>query len=542
MLNALEQSGFQRALGGLNVTQPSDRYSDEQLRLSLVLLSSLGVLRLSHVNDQPVEDLGLPLDTARRPDGDTLDRYLNHLIELDEVDSDLTVEDRLGQIRPGGLIDAAQQASLCRWVEAGLLAGKVWYFDDHVVEYTGQAAVGKTKHGTKQTSVKAVNRYTLSNGLCSLSEYFPLTVTYAEAMQQLVSKANDCLPEIDRIRLLAFDRAGWDAELLTWLAEEQDIVPITWVKRTKTNIKLLEQVAEEEFVKLEREMLVGKEGQHQVVRLADTTLNLAQLGQQRVVVLETRDQKRLGIYTTALRPGESSLDEQQGMSTTDLMAAMRFKQRIENHFKVDVHEMASDALPSHKTYEVTMTEPYDLAEAAKKEENAQRRVNKYTTQSQDLHQLLEDQKVDKHQFNLLNNRAEGLRRKAEREIETISRELDDVHHDAEGQAVLSTTMQVLDVRKLTLLNLFKTHALVALKILAGQLGTAEAGPNRLRRAFLAFGDRVEFDYEKRIATVYARRFPRAATQQAYERFCGLLHDVPVTLARNGISYRVRFSW
>ena len=95
------------------MTQAGDRYDDEQLRLALVLLNAWGVLRLSHINDQPVEDWGLPLDTTRRPDGDTLDRYLNRLLELDEVDSDLSVEDRLGQIRPGGLIDTAQQAHPC---------------------------------------------------------------------------------------------------------------------------------------------------------------------------------------------------------------------------------------------------------------------------------------------------------------------------------------------------------------------------------------------------------------------------------------------
>ncbi|MCP4207247.1 MAG: hypothetical protein GY767_09415 [Shimia sp.] len=98
------------------------------------------------------------------------------------------------------------------------------------------------------------------------------------------------------------------------------------------------------------------------------------------------------------------------------------------------------------------------------------------------------------------------------------------------------------MRKLTLLNLFKTHALVALKLLARQLGMEEAGPKRLRRAFLTFGDRVEFDHEQHIATVYARRFPRASTQQAYERLCGWLYDVPITLTRNGVSYRVGFSW
>ena len=127
-------------------------------------------------------------------------------------------------------------------------------------------------------------------------------------------------------------------------------------------------------------------------------------------------------------------------------------------------------------------------------------------------------------------------------METLFQERLNVHHDDHGQTVLHTTTQVLDVRKLTLLNLFKTHALVALKILARQLGIEEAGPKRLRRAFLIFGDRVEFDHEQQTATVYARRFPRASTQQAYERLCEWLYDVPITLKRNGVSYRVRFSW
>ena len=64
----------------------------------------------------------------------------------------------------------------------------------------------------------------------------------------------------------------------------------------------------------------------------------------------------------------------------------------------------------------------------------------------------------------------------------------------------------------------------------------------LRRAFLAFGDRVEFDHNQQIATVYARPFPRAQTQQAYERLCSVLADVPIMLTRNGVNYRLLFSW
>ncbi len=529
-------------MDGLRVMEASDRYSDEQLRLCLIFLNAWGVLRMSHINDQPVEGWGTVLDTRRRPDGDTLDQYLHSIIELDEVDSSSSAADRLGQIRPRGLIDTAQQASLRCWAEARLLEGDVWYFDDHVVEYTGQAALDKTKHGTKHISVKAVNRYTLSNGLCSLSEYFPLSVSYAEALRHLVSKANRCLPPACRIRKLSFDRAGWDAELLTWLQEEQDIVPITWVKRTSTNVKLLDAMSNEAFVDLDQEVPIGKEGQHRVLRLADTTLDFPSLGTRRVVVLETQAQKRVGIYTTALHPREAALDDQRVMTTSGLMDTMRFKQRIENVFKIDVHEMNSDAIPTHRTYQVTLTEPYDLAQAEKQRHNASKRLVKYTAQAQEQQRLRDTGQLDYHQFNLLNGRTHRLRQKAEREIETITQELDSVGQDENGQALLSTTTQVLDVRKLTLLNLFKTHAVVVLKILARQLGMEEAGPKRLRRTFLAFGDRVEFDHERHIASVYARRFPRATTQRAYERLCGSLHDVPITLTRNGVSYRVRFGW
>lgn len=542
MLNPLACSGYQRALSELCVRGEEDTYSDEQMRLALVLLSAWGVSRLSHINDQPLESWGLPLDSRRRPDADTLDQYLQALIKLDEADSPLSVVERLGQIRPGGVIDRAQQASLQGWVAARLLAGEVWYFDDHVVEYTGQAALGKTKHGTKHISVKAVTRYTLHNGLCSLSEYFPLTVSYAEAMRQLVSKANVCLPTADRIRKLAFDRAGWDATLLSWLQDEQQIIPITWVKRTSANVKLLAGVSDEEFVALETHMPVGKERKHQVVRVADTRLDFPHLGRQRVVVLETQADKRIGIYTTALHPGQTTLDDQRAMTTIGLMDTMRLKQRIENSFKLDKHEMDSDALPGHKTYTVTLTENYDLVQAQRDLSNAQHRLEKYTVQEQQQQQLHQSEQLNQHQLNLLNQRLQRLRRKTECQIETLSEQLGRIQHDQNGQTVLTTTTQVLDVRKLTLLNLFKSHARVALKLLARRLDLAEAGPDRLRRAFLTFGDRVEFDHDKQMVTVYARPFPRAQTQQAYERLCSALADVPIMLTRNGVSYRVQFSW
>jgi hypothetical protein len=74
----LASTGYIDAMIGLEVPE-LDRYSNEQLQLSLVLLAVWGVFRVSHINDQLIEDWGVLLDSSRRPDGDTLDQYMNRL-------------------------------------------------------------------------------------------------------------------------------------------------------------------------------------------------------------------------------------------------------------------------------------------------------------------------------------------------------------------------------------------------------------------------------------------------------------------------------
>jgi hypothetical protein len=543
-LNALDRTRFLRALEPLAVMEPEQRYTDEQLELSLAFLNAFGVLRVSHINDQPVHSWGIPLGTSRRPDGGTVDQYLNTILARDEMEavtSGLNVQP--GQVQPGGRIDRAQLGSLAYWAEAGVLSDDVWFFDGHAIEYTGQADIGKTKHGTKEKSVKAVKRFTLFNGIAALSEYFAAGTTFAEAMRQMVSKANAVLSPSYRIRKLSFDKQGWDADLLRWLEEQQQIMPITWIKDTTTNRRLLADVPQSAFVPIAGAIQVGKsERMHHVVRVADTQVTFPDLGPRRVVVLETEAGTRIGIYSTALHPRQTTLDDQRAMTTIRLMDTMRFKQQVENGFKVDRHEMHSDAIPTHKVYEVLQAEPYDPAQTNRKLANAQKRFQRYDQQDQQHRSLLENEQLNKHEFDALHNRTRRLRQQTTREVEKLTRELDDVVVDEEGQPIRLYTTYSLDLRKLTLLNLFKNHALVALHILAQQLGLDGAGPARLRREFLPFGDRVEIDHRQRTVIVYAQRFPRARMQHAYERLCALLNDLPVALERNGLSYRVRFSY
>ena len=484
----------------MSVAGAEARYGDEKLRLGLVMLHAAGVLRMSHINDEPKASWGVVLDSRRRPDGDTLDQYLNQLIALDEEGAgDEGCGLRLGCIRPEGIIAQAQQASLRTWAEAGLLTDEVWRFDGHTVEYYGQAKIGKTKHGTKEKSVPAIDRYTLYNGIGALTDYFPTSISYDEVLRQMVAKVNHALPGDQRIRKLCFDKEGWHTETLLWLAQEKGIIVTVWMKKTAPNIEALAQIPNDAFVPVGTAMTIGKSNKHQVLYIADTRVSLPHLGDSRVVVLETHDQQRSGIYTSALTPAETGLDDNRCMSTDEVLATLRLQQHIENSFKVDVHQMDSDAIPTHKTLIVQQDVPYDMAHAEKHLANAHKRLDKYTLRLDEvIPQLHDDDRLDCHDLNQLIKRNQGLQQKAQRQIETLTHECDSVHFNDDGTATRRLTHQVLDLRKFTLLTLFKTHALVALNILATQLGFDGAGPERLRREFLSYGHRVEFDHQRHL--------------------------------------------
>jgi len=247
------------------------------------------------------------------------------------------------------------------------------------------------------------------------------------------------------------------------------------------------------------------------------------------------------VKSSELSEQKLSSDNLPVMTATELIDTMRFKQRVENQFKVEKHEMGSDVLPTHTIYQTNVIQAYDLLEKQKQLDNASKRLQKYTTQQQQQQELYNSKQLDKHQLNFLNKRTQRLQQQTQQEIETITMEMDRVQLDVNGNTVLFEPTEVLDVRKFNLFNLFKLHAWVALKILASSLRLDEANPERLRRSFLTFGTYVEFDHEQRVATVYASSIPRHQTRQAYQQLCELSQNEPITLTRKGIKYQVRFS-
>ena len=259
------------------------------------------------------------------------------------------------------------------------------------------------------------------------------------------------------------------------------------------------------------------------------------------MVLKSKDHQRIGIYTSAPTPAKTNLDDNRCMTTGEVLETLRLQQHIENCFKVDLHQMDSDAIPTHKTFTVEQAVPYDLEKAQKQLRSAQKRLDKYTHRLDEvIPQLQEDERLDCHDLNQVIKRNQGLQQKAQHQIETLTHECNTVQVSDDGTITRLIYRQVLDLRKYTLLTLFKTYALVALNILATQLGLTGAGPERLRREFLTHGNKVEFDHHNQIATVYAHPFPRVRTQQAYERLCSHLYDIPITITRHGLPYQLRF--
>jgi len=535
----LARIGFFTAFSEMRVAAVGAVYDDETFHLCLLWAQVWGVRRLSHLNDQPAEEWAVPLDAPRRPDYDTVQGYLAAVLDQDgALDAD-----HPAQVREGGLIDTVQVKTLQQWAATGLFRERVWYIDGHTVEYAGDESIGRTRHGTKHTNVRGVVAYCLFNWAPALTVYRPAESHLNRVIPELITKANENLPPDCQIRIVAFDKEGYDAALLRWF-DDAGVIPITWLKATAPNRRSLAAVAAEKFIDLPVPLTMGKAGkEHQVVRLAETTVTIPDHRAVRTVVLETQQGHRFGIITHALRPGEGALDDDRVLTTIAVLEAMRLKQRVENYYKLLRHELTGDAIPTHRVHTVTRTEAYDLNRGRALLRRAQRQVVKYEEDQARYQAALEAGKLTQQEYRVLHQRAARLQTQSQTRVQQRTAELEQVQVDpTTGKAWRTYEVQRLDVRKMTLLNLYKKHTYVALKLLAEEMGLAGMGPERLRREVLAFGDRVEIDFQRQVMTVYARRIPRARGQRAYEWLCYRLADRPATFNRDGVPYRLEFSW
>ena len=535
----LARTGFFSAFSELQVAAAGAVYDDATFHLCLLWTQVWGVKRLSHLSDQPAEEWAVPLDAPRRPDYDTVQGYLTAVLDRDgSLDAD-----HPDQVREGGLIDTVQVKTLQQWAAVGLFRERVWYLDGHTVEYAGDESIGRTRHGTKHTSVRGVVAYCLFNWIPALTIYQPAESHLNQVIPELITKANDNLPPDHQVCIVAFDKEGYDATLFRWF-DDAGVIPITWLKATAPNRRSLAAVSAEEFIDLPDPLTMGKAGkEYQVVRVAETTVTIPDHRAVRTVVLETDQGHRFGILTHASQPGDGALDDERILTTIAVLEAMRLKQRVENYYKLLRHELAGDAIPTHQVHTVTRTEAYDLKKGRALLRRAQRQVVKYEADQARYRVALKAGELTQQEYRVLHQRAARLQTENQTRVQQRTAELEQAQVDSTtGQAWRTYQVKRLDVRKITLLNLYKMHTYVALKLLTEEMGLAGMGPERLRREVLVFGQRVEIDPQRQVMTVYARRIPRARGRWAYEWLCYRLADRPVMFNRDGVPYRLEFSW
>ncbi len=453
----LERTGFCAAFAGLQVTTAAAEYDDAVFHFCLLWAQVWGLERLAHLNDQPAEAWAVPLDAPRRPDYDTVQGYLATVLEQDGA-QDAAHPD---QVRADGLIDTAQTNTLQQWAAAGLFRERVWYLDGHTVEYYGAESIGRTRHGTKHTSVRGVAEYCLFNWAPALTVYRPADCHLNEVLPELITQANDHLPPDRQIRVVAFDKEGYAATLLRW-CDDHDVIPITWLKATAPKRQALAAVAAEEFVDLPAALTLGKAGtEHQVVRVAETQVAIPDHRAVRTVVLETDQGQRFGILTHALRPEEGALEDERVLTTVAVLEAMRLKQRMENYYKLLRHELAGDAIPTHQVHTLTQTEPYDWAQEQALVERARRQVVQYEADQQRYQAALAAEELSKAEHHTLDQRAARLLAQAQARLAQRQAAVAQVTGDLATQQHQRTyPVHRLDVRKMTLLNLYKAHAYV----------------------------------------------------------------------------------
>ena len=111
-----------------------------------------------------------------------------------------------------------------------------------------------------------------------MTDYFPTSVSYDEALRQMVEKANQALPTDRRIRKLCFDKEGWNTQTLLWLAQEKGIVTTVWMKKTAPNLEVLAQIPDDTFDPVSTAMSIGKSDKCQILSIADTRVSLPHLG------------------------------------------------------------------------------------------------------------------------------------------------------------------------------------------------------------------------------------------------------------------------
>jgi hypothetical protein len=493
------------------------RYSGQSLAYCFLFMQAFGTYRNSHLNSQDKASLGVIMGAARRPDQDTTSTYLKRLAE---------------HVDPRGFMVEACRRDTYSWLHRD--PGGVWYIDGHVVESFTAASIVKKRHGTKHTSVKAVEKYSLRSGPVELSLYRDET-SMVEVIKRLVELGDRTFPEA--VEVVAFDKGGSCYELFDWF-DDQEKVFITWLENNAPNRKVLEAIADEEFIDWEGKVGKGEE-EAAIVAVADVE-QLLKGKLRRLIVCQRPEGRRFALVTNAKWTGP--LCDRRVLSAWKLLEVMRYKQRVENSFKLSIHEMGGNVIPDRCIEVETERQPYELEKEKKKLERAHKKLCGLEQKQQEKQALWERGDLSKKEYNVLCKDITRQRKNLQAKIDKLEVETAGVEVDEAGRSVVAVEKSRLNTTRMGLLEVFKKYAIQAMAIVASLMGLAGMGPEKLRRVFLERGGVVVVDEAALVMRVIANPFPSQATQRAYERLCWELNTRETTFKREGKEYTLTFTW
>lgn len=228
-------------------------------------------------------------------------------------------------------------------------------------------------------------------------------------------------------------------ELFDWFDQEKKVF-ITWLENNEPNRKLLDSIGDEEFVDWQGKM--GKDGEEvDIVRVADVEQSLKEK-LRRLIVCQKPDGSRFALVTNA--PWLGPLTDRRVLSAWKLLEVMRYKQRLENSFRLSVHEMGGNVIPDRCIEVETEWQPYELEKEEKKLERAQKKLPGLEQKQQEKKALWERGELSKGEYNVLSKDIARQRKNLEDKIEKLSAETAKAEVDEAGQTFIAEEKSRLD--------------------------------------------------------------------------------------------------
>ena len=212
----------------------------------------------------------------------------------------------------------------------GLFKGKIVNMDSHIIAYFGNVRIGKTKHATRNISMRSIMAFFVqdqetSNPVFARMEYPRKGLKPENITVPILEITKDILPDLEKV---VFDKWFSVGSLLEYLDKKMNLKYVTLIKLFNNRIEEMKSIPKKKF-----KPLVGTD---RLIAFKDTTLRNYSGSTKLIVVkfIENGEEKYYGYLTNDYLSSEEIIVEEKS-----------WRWRIENFFK-ECDFLGLDALPS----------------------------------------------------------------------------------------------------------------------------------------------------------------------------------------------------